>query len=381
MRTVDTQANDLQNKSNRSVHENGLKNQSCLNELKYFNTINGLPPDIMHDLLEGVIRYNFCILIQHLTDEKKYSPKQLNEDLNSFKYGRIDKQNRMNCDLFTEKSSYKISATHMWLLLRVFPLMCGEKLKDDVKYKHFIELLHIFRDLNDESYDENKIKKLELDIENYLKNFKKHYPTNRIIPKQHFLIHYPSTIRKFGPPRSYSTIRFEAKHSYFKQVNNATHNHINLLKSLAYRHQYLQVYHLSSSSYFKPNELGSCNLDKTMSDFVGLELKTKNFILINWIKWNGIKYATNDLVVFNRINDLPVVGAIKSLVYLIKLKSFRLVVDEFQTLQYVDYLASYQIKQMESRLKIVEIIKLLSPWPLDLYELRNSYYLIPKYPI
>lgn len=32
----------------------GIKERSCLNDLEYFHVINGLPPDLAHDMFEGI---------------------------------------------------------------------------------------------------------------------------------------------------------------------------------------------------------------------------------------------------------------------------------------------------------------------------------------
>ena len=49
--------------------EYGINRNSILNELLYFNVCDGsLLPDIMHDLLEGVLQYEakllLCVLVQ-----------------------------------------------------------------------------------------------------------------------------------------------------------------------------------------------------------------------------------------------------------------------------------------------------------------------------
>ena len=32
----------------------GIKERSCLNDLEYLLVINGLPPDLAHDMFEGI---------------------------------------------------------------------------------------------------------------------------------------------------------------------------------------------------------------------------------------------------------------------------------------------------------------------------------------
>lgn len=41
------------------------------------------------------------------------------------------------------------------------------------------------------------------------------FPDYRLLPKHHFLEHYPQLICQFGPLVCLWTLRFEAKHSFF----------------------------------------------------------------------------------------------------------------------------------------------------------------------
>ena len=60
---------------------------------------------------------------------------------------------------------------------------------------------------------------------------------DKITPTFHYIIHYPSIIRKLGPLRSLWCMRFEAKHQYFKRISQRIFNFKNIAKSLANRHQ------------------------------------------------------------------------------------------------------------------------------------------------
>ena len=77
----------------------------------------------------------------------------------------------------------------MWTLIRVFPIIIGNKLKDNQNYLNFNYLIEISRLLNGSKIDENTLSLLEKNIENYLNEFKRLYEGN-ITEKQHFLIHY-----------------------------------------------------------------------------------------------------------------------------------------------------------------------------------------------
>ena len=65
---------------------------------------------------------------------------------------------------------------------------------------------------------------------------------------QHYYIYYC----RFGPLVNHWTMRFEAKHNFFKKMANNIGNFINLPYTLAVRHQYLQCYyHLSGDELFE----------------------------------------------------------------------------------------------------------------------------------
>jgi hypothetical protein len=106
--------NDLQRESKRCktiVHINGVKSNSMFKNLLYFSIIDSLPPDILHDFLEGVIPKNFSCLLKYFIDNGMYSIEELNLDLKNFKYQRIDGANKIPADFFTKSSitSFKLS--------------------------------------------------------------------------------------------------------------------------------------------------------------------------------------------------------------------------------------------------------------------------------
>jgi hypothetical protein len=79
---------------------NGVRRSNAFVKLTHFNILEGFPPDIMHDFLEGTLVYNFGLIMNHFKSESIISLAQFNIALNSFKYGRIDK-NRLKPDQFT----------------------------------------------------------------------------------------------------------------------------------------------------------------------------------------------------------------------------------------------------------------------------------------
>ena len=73
----------------------GIAEQSILNECRYFHVVDGLVPDIMHDLLEGSAQVTIkCLLRYLISDKKLLSLNTLNNRILHFKYGQTDIQNK-----------------------------------------------------------------------------------------------------------------------------------------------------------------------------------------------------------------------------------------------------------------------------------------------
>ena len=66
----------------------GLKRESILNSLRYFHVTSGIPPDIMHDVLEGALQVEMkCLLDVLIHRERYFALATLNERIRSFPYG------------------------------------------------------------------------------------------------------------------------------------------------------------------------------------------------------------------------------------------------------------------------------------------------------
>lgn len=65
------------------------------------------------------------------------------------------------------------------------------------------------------------------------------FPDFRLSPKRHYVKHYLNLIKCFGPLVHVWTVRFEAKHCFYKTVVHGSQISKNILKTLAIRHQHI----------------------------------------------------------------------------------------------------------------------------------------------
>jgi hypothetical protein len=382
----------MKTKSTKCIHYKGIKSDNCFSRLKDFHIIESLPPDLMHDFLEGSLMKCFGCLMVSLKKKKLYSVSELNNDLRNFRYQRQDGRNKVPYNLFSETTKkFRLSATHAWTLVKIVPILLGIRFRDDRNYLNFMSLIEIYQMLTDDSYDDEKLIVLTNNIDAFLKEFKLNYEDIKLSAKMHFMIHYPRAIRLFGPPIDYSTMRWDSKHHYLKRVHHVTNNHINLLKSMAFRHQNFQLFHLSSTgNYFVEQDFGTFHsINNQIKDFISIKLDTNHLVFYNYIAYQRTTYTVNDLVVVQRksMTNAPKFAKISTIVYDTRAQIIYLVVEEYITIDYKKYLTGYIIQERNDQLlQLIELSDLGHYAPLDSYFITDEKEItinivIPKYAI
>jgi len=73
----------------------GLSCDSVLNDSKYFHVVDGMVPDIMHDILEGCLQMVLKYTLKYFAVQMKYfTVDTLNTRIHSFHFGSADSANR-----------------------------------------------------------------------------------------------------------------------------------------------------------------------------------------------------------------------------------------------------------------------------------------------
>ena len=237
------------------VHCCGVK-KGCpiTKKLSYFHFVTGYPPDLLHDLFEGIIPLELALCLNVFIRKKYHTLTELNKSITQFPYKFADKT---DCPQpipanFASRKSIGGNASENWTLLRLLSFIIGATIPQNDPAWHILMMLKDITELVVAPiHTEESICYLDTLISEHRHRLLDVFPDQKLIPKHHFLEHYPDLIRGFGPLVSLWTMRFEAKHSFLKQAVRHTNNFRNVLMSLASKHQMRMAYS-SQENALKP---------------------------------------------------------------------------------------------------------------------------------
>ena len=82
-------------RDDRASIKYGINRKSVLTQLKYFDICNGgLIPDLMHDMLEGLLPYETKLVLKHIVESRYVNLKQINHIIDSIELGYMETSNR-----------------------------------------------------------------------------------------------------------------------------------------------------------------------------------------------------------------------------------------------------------------------------------------------
>ena len=209
--------------------------------------------------------------------------------------------------------------------------------------------------------------------------FKQLYPHRNLIPKHHFMIHYPACIRKIGPLIHMWSMRFEAKHKVFK---NTLKNLKNITKSLAKKHQMSIGYHWETSplNHIEYGPLKPFIFDQDSDRFArAFHAVPKDIFSTNWVRISGTEYRTGLVVCTEIEHGMPVFCRIQNILLVESVVYFlvtKLVVDHFS-----EHFHAYQVFESEDK----DLIKADSLEMYKSFDLQNAYgsdesqYIVPLF--
>lgn len=368
----------------------GIKERSCLNDLQYFKLNNGMSVDIMHDVLEGVGQLELKLFIKFLTENKFITLENLNDRIYSYDYGVLDIKDKPS-RLCPDKTGHYLGqrAAQTWVLLRFFPLIISDFLQNNIVFAKWLvlsKLLQIMCIIFAPKLNSNIDIQLSALIEEHHKLFLKVFDSH-LTPKHHMMIHYPRCIKLMGPLVHLWSMRFEAKHAFFKSTLKL-HNFKHITKSLTARHQQMTLYNYQNlyqvESEYGPSttiEIRTYIFKQVLLDYFDVDI-TEKCQSLKWLKY-GFLYK-RDFIILLRVEPvmlLPVFGQIVDI--LVYENQYFFITKVCVTKEFNTDMNSYVI-QTELSSNSFEAICLRNLLYREPFQLHRSYsdsnkYLVPKY--
>lgn len=214
----------------------GIKKPCMFNELKYYNIFKNMAFDVMHDILEGVIPFFLNNLFEYIVKEKVLSEAELQTKIRDFNYGVLNKCYKPK-NIIIGKSFLGQNAKQILCLFLHLPFSLFEhKSKIEKFWRPMENLLQIVQIVLSTSITTSETNTLRECIKCHLLFIVNDLKKN-LIPKHHFLTHYPEFITRMGPPILTWMMRMESKHKVFTDMVKRTCNFKNIAKTLALNHQ------------------------------------------------------------------------------------------------------------------------------------------------
>ncbi len=101
-------------------------------KLKHFHFVSGYPPDVLHDLFEGIVSREAAFCFQIFIKKKYFNLTVLNELITSFSYKGLDKDNSPQAipQNYNDRRTIGGNGHENWALIRLLPLIVGSQVPE-----------------------------------------------------------------------------------------------------------------------------------------------------------------------------------------------------------------------------------------------------------
>lgn len=350
-------------------HVYGVKRSCLLNTLQFFNTANNFSVDIMHDILEGVAQFEVKLLLEYV-QQNFLTAKELAGRIQAFNYGHTERRNRPPAvKLFDGSNDLGLNAIQSWCLLRNMPLIFGDLVQRDDEYWHLLLLLlQIVNIVFSPVITDGMIIFLKHIIVEHHQLFKRLFPARNLLPKHHFMMHYPRCIRNIGPILHMWSMRYEAKHNFFKTQLKSFKN---ITKTLAKKHQRYMALHWESFSQCRltvgPGKMSQLEELKEGADLAA-KLNTAlstNVLTVKWVKHYGTEYRPGLIVCVEVAEEMPIFCKIRTII--VKDEQVILIGSGVETICFDEHYNAFRIllKPLQA-IKVLNVHDLIYFKPLDI---------------
>uniref|UniRef100_H2XV64 C2H2-type domain-containing protein n=1 Tax=Ciona intestinalis TaxID=7719 RepID=H2XV64_CIOIN len=360
----------------------GVISKCALLDIEGFCPTISLPPDIMHDCLEGVIPYFLQFLFRSFNLSGTLLINAVNAKFKCFKFGRRDFCNKPRClpnDVVQKNGKISLSASEAWCVFRLLPFIVGNCIPvTNENWKLYLLLADIMDVIFAPVVTDILLEQLDYNISVFYsqmlcvaKEFVK--------PKFHFMLHYARLIQQHGPLRYLWCMRFESYHRKVKKVVNTTKNFKNVCHSVAVRIQRQKCYEQSETlclcddyvDFSNRKSIDLFDLPTQVSDFVKslTTLKTvQSLCCSSTVYCNGTKYCLGDVLIVNVYDECPIFAKLQ---YILSYYDSIILVTKFLRPSFNSHFHAYCVRETEDYIFVQPGYERY-PECLDLYKVDDE---------
>jgi len=215
-------------------------------------------------------------------------------------------------------------------------------------------------------------------VEDFLTLFTREFPSENVKPKMHFMVHYGTHCRMFGPLVQYWSFRFEGKHGYFKDIACRLKCRKNVLVTLAKKHQYYQAWHLhQTGAYLHDGCISNSNGKQMPINDIPLHLRTVLQPVIanecvfqaSSVDVDGVTYECG-LAVITGVDNGDVLLSVICSLFIVNRKLY-MICCRIQEVIYCRHFHSFTGVVGQSY-HLIDLTDLVHPHPLPVYECSDN---------
>lgn len=356
----------------------GVKQYTIFNEISSFHAVTNFSADVMHDIFEGICKYEISQVIRKFLEEDIFSLEQLNNMKSMFTYGVSEIQNLSPPIQLKhlKNNTLKMSAREVWHFLHFLPLLIGDIIPTNNRYWKLICLLiEIIDIVLSPEFSRDDINNLKHKIKLHHKLYRELF--GALKPKHHFLLHYPTIIEKSGPLKYFWSFRFEAKHKDIKKYAHSISSRLNIAYSLSVKSSYrfssfissFNVENISTIHFQSQSLVNLIIFDNEKYSQLNFPENMTNVFLPDLVTYKGTEYRKLQyLTAFIERNLF--LYKVKELVISLSHKFF-VICTKININKFNNHFQSYEVGNSEKHFEIHEINYFSSP-PLHIYTLKNG---------
>lgn len=304
-----------------------------------------------------MVPYELKLLLQHCIQSGYFSIMELNNRIAHYDF--VDNAPTQIDPQIARHPEHKMrqSATQMIALAFEFPVLIGDKVPStDEKWRSFVLLLKICSITLSPICTHDTLAYLRVLIEEKLSTFRGVYPSAKLIPKFHFMVHYPSQIEMYGPLVHSWTMRHEAKLSFIKRASRRG-NFKNICLTVARTHQLWLCYQLECEHYFlypQPQISSLCTEAEFSTESEGLQMEFRRQLEEihedctvkhpRWVRIQACSYKAGAFVLLERDDMSPTFGEVLDISF-IEGSDFVLYVQKYATVYFDPHYTSFAVRR------------------------------------